>query len=470
MCERRNTICLNMIVKNEARVIRRCLDSVRPLIDAWVIVDTGSTDGTQQIVREHLREIPGELVERPWVDFAHNRSEALRLAKGRADYVFVIDADEVVELDPGFAFPPLGADSYNLQVHYGGCLYLRRQLVRDALDWRYEGVLHEYITCPEAVTEQLLTGIRTVPRHDGARAADPLTYRRDALVLEKALLDEPNNRRYVFYLAQSYRDGGDLDLAIRNYQRRAAMGGWPEEVWFSLYQIGLLKDRQSAENASLWPQAAESYLAAFQYQPDRAGPLYRLAMHYQSRGEYAISHMFLEQAARIPRPGADRLFVENALYDYQIALEYGVSCYYVGDHRGAIEANNELLRSGRLPAHAIDQVIRNRRFSLDAIHPKPEAAESAARRIQVLALPQSRRRLRRLHREPDAASLRESRDPIRRRRFGGRRPRPAATRSDWCGLPAARDAGWRGWLYRAIRCGQPCRCGDRTAPRYRVRQ
>src|SRR3990167_6567765 len=75
----RSNVCLNMIVKNEAHVIERCLESVLPLIDSWVILDTGSTDGTQDVIRNFFaqRGIPGELFESPWVNFAHNRNQGL---------------------------------------------------------------------------------------------------------------------------------------------------------------------------------------------------------------------------------------------------------------------------------------------------------------------------------------------------------------------------------------------------------
>ena len=114
-----------MIVKNEAHIIQRCLDSVRPFIDHWLIVDTGSTDGTQQLIRQHLRDLPGELFERPWKNFGHNRTEALELARGRADYLFVIDADEVLQLPADYRRPPLQAEAYALDVHFGGINYGR---------------------------------------------------------------------------------------------------------------------------------------------------------------------------------------------------------------------------------------------------------------------------------------------------------------------------------------------------------
>ncbi|HEX7090575.1 MAG TPA: glycosyltransferase [Longimicrobiales bacterium] len=374
------TICLCMIVKNEAPVIRRCLDSLDGFIDAWVVVDTGSTDGTQDIVRERLKHLPGELIERPWVDFAHNRSEALAYARGRADYVFVIDADEVLVFDEDFALPRLDRHAYHFVIESGGVSYFKTQLVDNTLDWCFRSVVHEYIYCPDARTEAVLPGVRTLRFPDGARARDPNTYRRDALLLERALLDEPDNTRYVFYLAQSYRDANEPELAIRHYLRRAELGGWIEEVWYSLYQVAEIKARRGDP----WPEVLDAYLTAYQAKPDRAEPLYRIGVHYQKRREYALSHLYFRQAMEIPYPVQDRLFIEAPVYRFLMPLEYGVACYYVGDDASAVETYNRLLLDPEVPAEVQAQVEENRRYSLERLYPSRSAPRTEEHRILLL--------------------------------------------------------------------------------------
>ena len=359
----RQNICLNMIVRNEAHVIRRCLDSVRPIIGSWVIVDTGSSDGTQNIIAAALADLPGELYERPWRNFGHNRSEALDLARGRGDYSFIIDADNVLRLEPGFAMPTLTADSYDGLVISQNLAYHRKNLLRSALPWRFEGVLHEYPTCAEAVTSEFLPGLTTIMYPDGARSRDPQKYRRDVEVLEQALRDDPDNARNVFYLAQSCRDAGDPQAAIRWYRRRTELGGWQEEIWYSLYQIGCIEARV----ADRWEAAMASFLAAWQTYPDRAEPLYQIAMHYQHRREHHIALLFLGEASKVPRPAMQRLFVEFPLYDHLIKIEYAVACYWTGRHAEAIAVNDALLTAGTLSAELIELVKKNRAFSIETI-------------------------------------------------------------------------------------------------------
>src|SRR5690606_5138351 len=104
----------------ETDVICRCLESMLPIIDYWVIVDTGSTDGTQAMIKNFMKEkgVPGELHERPWKNFGHNRNEALTLAKGKADYIVFIDADEYFHYEPGFKLPQLTKDFYYVNISH----------------------------------------------------------------------------------------------------------------------------------------------------------------------------------------------------------------------------------------------------------------------------------------------------------------------------------------------------------------
>src|SRR5581483_225880 len=200
---KKKTICLNMIVKNESHVIERCLKSVKPLIDYWVIVDTGSSDGTQKIIKKFMKDIPGKLYERPWKDFAHNRNEALKLAKNKADYVLWMDADDALEYSEDFVLPNLTQDLYYIEHDYKGNRYLRDQLINNHLDWVWKGVLHEELTCKEIITRKVLPKIKNIDYIDGYRSQNPRKHLDDAKVLKEALKKEPKNTRYQFYLATS---------------------------------------------------------------------------------------------------------------------------------------------------------------------------------------------------------------------------------------------------------------------------
>ena len=82
-------LCLNMIVKNEASIIERCLESVAPHISCWVILDTGSDDKTTQLIEKFFRErrLPGRCYHEDFIDFGASRNRALKLCR-QSDFEF----------------------------------------------------------------------------------------------------------------------------------------------------------------------------------------------------------------------------------------------------------------------------------------------------------------------------------------------------------------------------------------------
>lgn len=366
-----NKICLSMIVKNEAKVIVRCLDSVARFIHRWCIVDTGSTDGTQGIIREHMSKlgIPGELFERPWVDFGRNRSDALTLARinfgGKCRHILVIDADEVLELVPPFTDLPELAnwEVYNIETKLGDLSYERPQIFSIEPPFRYVGVRHEYLELDEPFRQMKLQQVINRPKADGARSSDPDKYASDATALELERQRDPKNTRTVFYLAQSYRDAGFYDQAAAMYELRASMGGWDEEVYQSLYEAGRAHETSGHSSG----EVVRSYLAAYNARPTRAEPLCALARFYRGRHMWAPAFLFAQQAKKLPRP-ADRLFVDDSVYDWRARDEFAIAAFYVGRFAESRTASARLLGNKALPTAEYCRVRENHRLAKEALH------------------------------------------------------------------------------------------------------
>lgn len=359
------TICLNMIVKNEHRVIRRCLDSVKGLIDYWVIVDTGSTDGTQEIIREYLKEIPGELHERPWRNFGANRSEAFLLAQGKGDYLLFMDADDVLAFDGEARFPPLTEDLYLMWRGSSDFSYQKPQLARSCLPWRWVGVTHEYLDCPEPFTSQVLPHVRYVTGPGGASSFDPQKFLRNVALLKEGLQEEPTNARYMFYLAESLRDSGLLGEALEWYQKRIEQGGWREEVFWAKYQIGKLLRRIGLPSRF----AREAFEWAHEERPFRIEPVYALAELCNDAGDYAAAYRVIHTyKTQFPLPMRDSLFNEDWIRQYGLDVQLSLAAYYLGHYQEALDLCNHLLATPSLPDGWRSLIVRNATYPLAKLY------------------------------------------------------------------------------------------------------
>jgi glycosyltransferase involved in cell wall biosynthesis len=352
-----------MIVKNESHIILECLNSVYKHINYWVVVDTGSTDGTQDIIQNFFKEknIPGELIQSEWKGFGPSRTEALDALKGKATYAWMIDADDY--LDGSFTLPDGDEiDSFALRLGREEFSWWRNQIFKVDSGWEYVGVLHEYARSRKTenpIIMKLEGNYRIVARTVGGRNIGITAiekYSKDAEILEKALIDEPDNIRYKFYLGQSYFDSQQWEKAIDAYIRRVEAGGWAEEVYYSLYRIAIAKAMLNRP----WGEIMEAFLVAYNSRPIRAEPLYHIAQIYRTRLNMpAVAYMFAKAALDIPFPQNDILFVPDAIYNFAILDEVGATAYSAGQPYIGYAACKKLLQDGKVPKTEIERIKNN---------------------------------------------------------------------------------------------------------------
>jgi glycosyltransferase involved in cell wall biosynthesis len=311
-----------MIVKNESDVIQRCLASVKSLIDHWVIVDTGSDDGTQEIIKDYLKDIPGELYERPWVDFAHNRNEAASLAHGKGDYLLFIDADDRLVFSEEFTRPSLEKDVYFIVQKEGdeNFLYAENRivfLIKNDARFEWQGVIHESICFKnETVFAELVSCVYNQYIHDGNRSKDPLRAQKDIALLKKGLLEEPGDLRYLFFLGRAYFDIKDYASALPYLEKRAELAGGPQENYQTLLYIALAHKLLGAEDALI----IHSFSGAYLYRPTRAEPLYELAAHLIKKKRFFEAYLVCIHALTLTFP-KDILYIEPWVYEWGILLQ-----------------------------------------------------------------------------------------------------------------------------------------------------
>ena len=376
--EMAKTICLTMIVKNEAHLILECFNHLAKYIkfDYWVINDNGSTDGTQKLIKDYFAErgIPGELDETPWRDFAFNRTRAFEVAYKKTDYAFVWDADDEIYGD--FKLPDdLTADHYKFIFgNEGGTRYSRCQLFNNHKRWHYVGVIHEYPAALEPVPApvDILGDYYFISGRRGDRSRDPNKYLKDALILEKAYKEavekkDPILNRYCFYTAQSYNSCNYHEKAIEYYKKVVELDNWVQEKYMSCIEIYDQYDKLQRNKEGLF-----YLIESFKYDRRRIEGIYRLIKYYCINGPVEAAYAYYTMIADhyennfVKENVADYLFTKKEEYDFYLPYYMLIVSHRVDKHETSIKMLEMIFRQGYLHSGEwwIHNLFHNIQFSI----------------------------------------------------------------------------------------------------------
>jgi len=358
-----------IMVKNEADVI---IPTLQPFIDAgitsYLVYDTGSTDGTQEVIRKHFDNCHlkhAYIIEEPFVDFATSRNRALQLAEQifvNNTFLLMLDAEWYTHNVEGL-IDFCKKHQYYITPNCTGSCYLMRlltipdninnftpRLIRQGCNVRYTGVVHESIAqnasgiVPESIYFEY------IPQQSG-KDKSKIRCIRDYALLKKSHEDDPTNMRTMFYLGQTCQFLDEWEEAIFYYQKRLGIGEISEEKYLSAYRIGCAIEHiiaESYKNGSVTSYTEEDalhyYLQAYAILPSRAEPLFRIACYYIRHNQHAIAYLFASRAVQLPYPSNNTLFVEKTLYDYLRYDILGQCALYVGEFKIGKEAVLEALQ------------------------------------------------------------------------------------------------------------------------------
>jgi glycosyltransferase involved in cell wall biosynthesis len=386
-------LCLVMIVKDEEDTMERCLKAVSPYIKYWVIVDTGSSDNTKEVITKTMEElnIPGELHERPWVNFEVNRTESLELAKGKCDYRWIIDADDTFHLENPNMNPFAGLtkepDSYQILYKLNSLQYHRAQIVKSDQNWVYKGVLHEYLHLEDKpnITQGIVPNSYVMADISPLKRASSLEekYSNDAKILEEALVKEPDNARYQFYLAQSYRDSEQLEKSVEAYRKRVEMGGWEEEVYYSMYMIAKIKEKMGASD----DEVINLFSRAWEYRPNRLECAFHVMRKLRGQNRFLLSFAYGDIAIKT-KGTQDILFLETEIWQWRLLDEYSLASYYIGNPEIALEKTSAIANAPFFKDLAPEEktrIMKNMEFY-------KKGAEEKARKLKEMQILQTAKR------------------------------------------------------------------------------
>jgi glycosyltransferase involved in cell wall biosynthesis len=349
-------LALNFICKDESHVIGKMLESCKTITDLIVVNDTGSTDGTQDIIRKFGEDnnIPTYVFERPFDDFEKSRNHAMQKLRDVVQELgwdankvhgYWFDCDETLVIDSKFNKDQFVNDLYMINTFIGQMKYTRNTFFKVSKPFKWYGPIHEFIICDDKnITSGLAENIHVDVKMTGAswQGDIPTKYKNHAFVLEKYIDANRQDPRWIFYTAQSYHDSASMPdnreeneermrRAMKYYKERVNRNdGYAEEIFYSQFRVGTIMRNMEEP----WNLTHQELLKAYNMDPVRGESIKVIIDYYLQMGEWNMAYLYTKFAkvnfhGKNPYPNR-LLFVDEALYIWKFAESHAAACFYTG--------------------------------------------------------------------------------------------------------------------------------------------
>ncbi|SFB92460.1 Glycosyl transferase family 2 [Bacillus sp. OV322] len=348
------TVSLCMIVKNEEDTIARCLDSVKNLVDEIIIVDTGSTDKTKEIVSQYTDHV----LDFRWIDnFAAARNFTFSHAK--MDYIFWLDADDVLMDDDRKKFLLLketldpSTDSvtmhYNLSIDEKGNVIAslrRNRLVKRINNFQWYGAVHEYLEVWGNILHSEVAVTHCSIQHDSDR---------NLHIYENRLKrGEQFSPRDLFYFANELFDHKKFEDAIKYYKQfLETKKGWVED---NISACGKLADCFNALEDH--ENELHFILKSFEYSSPRADFCCRLGYRFLHNNQPHQALFWYKLATQLEMPSDNFGMISHACWTWLPHLQLCVCYSQIGNYALAYAHNEKACQY--IPDHP--SILHNKRY------------------------------------------------------------------------------------------------------------
>jgi uncharacterized protein YbcV (DUF1398 family) len=361
-----NLVCFTMIIKNGGPSLEKVLNENKSIIDRWCILDTGSTDGTQEVIKRVLKDKKGTLYEEPFVDFKVSRNRCLDLAEMNCKFIMMLDDTYSIRGDlRSFLNEVRGdqfSDSFSLLIQSDDTEYYSNRIIKSRTKLRYIHTIHEVITNENNINVTVPSYKANIFDHRSDYMEERTMNRKkfDLQLLFKEVEDFPDDPRALYYIAQTYGCIGDEKGKADYFEKRIAhpVQGYIQEKIDACFELArcynfkispVTKEPLNGRPLSLeeWKICEMLYLQSYSLDSKRPDSLYFIGIHYYLEKIYNTAYRYFKMAFEVGYPINSQYSLKPTLSYHFLPKFLAEVCYYFNDYQTGLQGAELFLKSSK---------------------------------------------------------------------------------------------------------------------------